>query len=217
MLFRSDPMMLLYLVPTILISLTVHEFSHGYVAYRLGDPTAKAMGRLSFNPVKHLDFLGTLLLLFTGFGWAKPVQINPMYFNDIKKGTMLVSLAGPLSNVLLAILSNIVLISTISMRNTAGLIIGTFAYIMYFININLAVFNLLPIPPMDGSKILAGILPNRQYYKILEYERYVQVVLILIVFLMPGVLTTLMKPLTGLLDTAIKTLVNPIARLFTGI
>lgn len=214
MLFRTNPVILLYLIPTILISLTVHEFSHGYVAYRLGDPTARAMGRLSLNPLKHLDFIGTLMLFFTNFGWAKPVPVNPMYFKDFKKGTMVVSLAGPLSNVVLAMISKFVLLMASALSGTGWYAVGLFAYVMYIINKNLAVFNLLPVPPLDGSKILAGILPNRQYYRFLDYQGYVQIALLIIVFMFPGVLGTIMSPFTNMLDRAISVLIDPMAGLF---
>ena len=167
----------------ILLAITFHETAHGYVAYRLGDPTAKNQGRLTLNPVAHLDPVGALMMFVAGFGWAKPVPVNPFYFNgDRTKGLMLVSVAGPLTNLLLSFASYFIYV--------AGKGFGTVPFVnvfltqMILLNIYLAIFNLIPVPPLDGSKILAGFLPKAMAYKYLTtVEKYGFVILlILIVF-----------------------------------
>ncbi len=182
------------MIPVLLLSLTFHEVSHGYIAYRLGDMTAKNEGRLTLNPLKHLDPVGTLVMFVAGIGWAKPVPVNPFYFRDQKKGMMLTSVAGPLSNILLAFVSVFPLEVTI-ITNYESILAGTgfsfylyqFLRMLFIININLAVFNLLPIPPLDGSKILSAVLPTETYFRFMQYERYIGLAfLIAIVFLRDG-------------------------------
>ena len=165
-------------VPVTLIALTVHECAHGYVSAKLGDPTPRIQGRLTFNPFAHLDLMGTLLMILTGFGWAKPVQVNPMYYKDRKKGMALVALAGPLSNFLLAfvavllmgVISNVVYKTQINMELFSA--IYFFLYFFAFRNLCFMVFNLIPLPPLDGAKVLGMFLPNRLYYTMLQYEQY---------------------------------------------
>ncbi len=166
-------------LPGILLAVTCHEFAHAYVAYRFGDPTAKHYGRLSLNPARHIDPFGFLLLLIAGFGWAKPVPINPNYFKNRKWGTFLVSIAGVTVNMLLAILLTILL-----GLNFAFFEIGVLTDILYYaitINIVLAVFNLFPIPPLDGSKIILTFLPRKAEYYYYHYERYAYGLLILLI------------------------------------
>jgi Zn-dependent protease len=150
-----------------LISLPVHEFSHAFAAYKLGDDTAKKMGRLTLNPIKHLDPMGAILMIFTGFGWAKPVPINPNKFKNRKTGFALSALAGPVSNLVLAYLA-IVLLRLF--RVSLDSFVGMFLYYLAILNIGLGVFNLLPVPPLDGSRIFSIILPEKQYFKIMKYE-----------------------------------------------
>lgn len=169
-------------LPAIIIALTFHEFAHGFVAYKLGDPTAKNQGRLTLNPLPHLDPVGFFMLLFFHFGWAKPVPINPFYFEgDRKKGVMLVSFAGPLSNLFLALLAAIILGVLFKFLNPQGIIISMLSYLI-LINLVLAVFNLIPIPPLDGSKILAGILPGSSewMYKLEQYGFLILILLMLV-------------------------------------
>lgn len=222
--YMDYPIIIVYLLPAILISLTIHELSHAYTSYRLGDPTAKNMGRLTLNPLKHLDVFGTIMLLVSRFGWAKPVPINPTYYKDYKKGTMIVSLAGPMSNILLATIFSIPLMYFGTKYNIRSLgqtlfsqdyraIIYNFSSLMVDINIGLAVFNILPIPPLDGSKILSGILPNKQYYKLLQYENQVGMIFILIVFVIPGVLNFVMSPFIRIVETIINLIVTPIVKM----
>lgn len=213
----GDPRIIIYLIPAVLLSLSFHEFSHAFVSYKLGDPTAKNQGRLTLNPLKHLDVLGTIMILVSRFGWAKPVPINPMYYKDRKKGTMLVSLAGPLSNIILAFVFSLPMIyiqTRYGIRRIGSFdnisILYNLSLMFYIININLAVFNILPVPPLDGSKILSGILPQRQYFKMVQYENYIAVIFLLLVFIFPGVLFRIMSPFVWIIETAVKSLAIPI-------
>lgn len=143
----------------LLVCLTVHEFSHAWVAYKLGDPSAEKSGRLTLNPFKHLDLMGTIMLLLFRFGWAKPVPINPYYFKNKKQGIILVSLAGPISNFLMAFLGGFLLKLSLPMQNA---FLNTFFYIFIYMNIALAIFNLLPIPPLDGSHLITVFVKNQK-------------------------------------------------------
>ncbi|MBL7024862.1 MAG: site-2 protease family protein [Candidatus Marinimicrobia bacterium] len=158
---------LLLAVPAILIALTFHEFAHGYVAYRFGDPTAKNHGRLTLNPLAHLDPMGTIMIFLIHFGWAKPVPVDPRYLGNPKRDMMWIAAAGPLMNMVLALISGIVIrifigvgLASSQSGETAQIVFQMLYYSLY-INLALAFFNLLPIPPLDGSKILAGVLPHR--------------------------------------------------------
>lgn len=170
-------------------AITIHEFSHGIVSYKLGDPTAKNMGRLTLNPLAHLDPLGALMMIFCRFGWAKPVPVNPYYFKEPKKDMALVSFAGPLSNVFCAFLFATIYPFVIIGLQLAGVILfpvisfieGTLAAGIY-VNIYFAVFNLIPFPPLDGSKILFSILPTRVYNVFITYERYGTIILLVLSF-----------------------------------
>lgn len=197
----NEILQIVYIIAVTLVSLSFHEFAHAFVSYRLGDPTAKNQGRLTLNPVKHLDPIGTIMMvasMFSGYGigWAKPVPINPMYYRNRKLGTMLTSIAGPLSNLLLAFLFIFPLVN--AMISGGGDIVATNAFNEKLINISklfvrtnigLAIFNLLPVPPLDGSKILSGILPTRQYFKFMQYENYIGIAFILLIFIFPGILS----------------------------
>jgi Zn-dependent protease len=152
-------------LPALLISITFHEVAHGYTAYLLGDPTAKQMGRLSLNPIKHIDPTGLIMLFLFRFGWAKPVPFNPNYFKNRKMGTLAVAIAGPVSNLIIAVAS---LFSFVWAPEAFG---GFFGTLVQF-NILFAVFNLLPIPPLDGSKILASLLPLRLESVFWKVERF---------------------------------------------
>ena len=177
-------------VAAVVICLVVHEVCHGLAAYALGDPTAKRMGRFSFNPVRHIDPIGGLMLLFVGFGWAKPVQVDSRYFQNPKRDMALTALAGPISNFIMAFIAAGILLSTFETVVIDGnirfyVVDGIFKNAMFsflqalvFLNIGLGVFNLIPIPPLDGSKVLATFLPSRIYWAYMQYERYGMFVLL---------------------------------------
>lgn len=175
----------------VLVTITVHELAHGYAAYLIGDPTAKNAGRLSLNPLVHLDPLGAILLFVVGFGWAKPVPINPFFFKGNRsRGIMLVSVAGPLANLLLA------LILALSIPFVSGLGINALQIVAngIFLNIYMALFNLIPIPPLDGSKILAGLIPKGAAYKYLDVmDRYGMIILLVLV--VANVIGTIITPI----------------------
>lgn len=166
-----------------LIALTAHEYCHGYAAYRQGDPTAKSMGRLTLNPLKHLDPLGTLCMILFHFGWARPVPINPRYFKNPKKGFALVALAGPAVNLLLSFFSAgaylllWALLKDVAFQSELWFTVAKngllFLYIFHSLNLGYAIFNLIPIPPLDGSRLLSLVLPPKQYFGLMRYERYI--------------------------------------------
>jgi len=163
---------MILLAPPILVALTFHEFAHGYVALRFGDPTAKMAGRLTLNPLSHLDPIGTIMLFVVHFGWAKPVPVDPRYFRNPKQDMLWVALAGPGANMVLAFISGILL----SMLGRGSLGSHNMLLIMLqyslFINLALAVFNMLPIPPLDGSKVLRGLLPYQYQHIADQMEMY---------------------------------------------
>lgn len=195
---------LIYLIPVLLISFPIHELSHALVAYKLGDNTAKHAGRLTLNPLKHLDPFGTILLLIVGFGWAKPVPINPLNFKNRREGMALTAIAGPVSNLLLAIIS-LLLFKYLETSNNSAVYIYfmTFLSYMVYINVMLAIFNLIPINPLDGSRILALFLPQKLEFALYKYERIITLVLFAVLFL--GVIS---GPLTYLIDNVISNLVS---------
>ncbi|MGF7057037.1 site-2 protease family protein [Brassicibacter mesophilus] len=169
----------LIVLPGLLIAITMHELAHGYSAYKLGDPTAKDAGRLTLNPLAHIDILGFVLLFIVGFGWAKPVPINPSFFKNRKKDTIIVSIAGPLTNFVLAIISSVIL--AVAYKLNAGMIVLLMIKLLIRYNIVLGFFNLLPFPPLDGSKIVASLLPIKYEIKFYEYERYLYLILIFLI------------------------------------
>jgi len=180
---------LLLIAPPILIALTVHEFAHAYAAYRYGDDTAKQLGRLSLNPLRHLDPLGTVMIFLVHFGWAKPVPVNPARLKNPKKDMLWISAAGPLSNMGLALISGLVFRLLIAITGNGNPLTGIMELLLYSvlmslqINLALAIFNILPIAPLDGSKILSGLLPSGQEHIIHFLEHYGPFILIgLIIF-----------------------------------
>lgn len=160
----------------VLVAIIPHEMAHGYAAYLCGDETAKNDGRLSLNPLHHLDPIGTICLIFFKFGWAKPVMINPNNFRDRKKGTFFVSIAGVLTNFILAIISVIIM----KYIRLSDFVFELFMNIFWF-NIILGVFNLIPIPPLDGSKLLFSFLPPKYEYYLIKYEKYGYILLLLLI------------------------------------
>ena len=173
----------------VLLCLTVHETCHGLAAYALGDPTAKERNRLSLNPLHHIDWLGLAAMFLCGFGWAKPVPVDMRYFKNPRRGMAITALAGPVSNFLLAL---VLLFSASRMYRWAFPAEGPAARLFAFLlttavlSIGLGLFNLLPIPPLDGSKVLFALLPERAYYTLMRYERYGMMVLLLLVWLNVG-------------------------------
>lgn len=218
----------LFMIPAALLSLSVHECCHGYAAYRLGDPTARNFGRLSLNPLKHFDLYGMLCMVFFRVGWAKPVPINPRNFKNPRNGMAITAAAGPLSNLLLAFIAAIFIKLIVLLANTvfpyafgdAILLLGKYAltadasYLAYFFyylilffelfhfaNLSLFVFNMLPIPPFDGSRIFFIFLPPRLYFKIMKYEHIIQIVIIVAIAL--GALTGVLSTVTGWVSNGI--------------
>ena len=179
----------LIMIPIVLIALTFHEFCHGLVSSKLGDPTPRLTGRLTLNPLAHLDPIGTLLMIFTGFGWAKPVQINPGYYKKPKWGMALTALSGPISNFVLAFAAMLVytIIHIINLKT--GVFAGAMYQISYFVllfaqvNLCFMVFNLIPIPPLDGSRVLGLFLSTSAYFKLQRFERYSMILIIVLSFL----------------------------------
>lgn len=169
----------------VLLCLTVHETCHGLTAYALGDPTAKSQHRLSLNPLHHIDWLGLASMLICGFGWAKPVPVDMRYFKNPKAGMALTALAGPISNFLLALLSLFGASVIYRMNPANGIAIWLFYFLLNLsqLSIGLGLFNLIPIPPLDGSKVLFSLLPERAYLILMRYERYGMMVLLLLMWL----------------------------------
>lgn len=185
---------LLVTLPIVLLSLSVHEYAHAAVANALGDPTARWQGRLTLNPLAHLDAFGTLTLILTQrFGWAKPVPINPAYFRDWRRGMMMVGAAGPAANVALAFLLSLPFRLGLAMPDFAVRVVLT----GIVINLGLAAFNLIPVPPLDGSRLLLGILRGRNLYVYHQLETYGPFVLLLLVF--TGVTSVFIVPIMNLL------------------
>lgn len=158
-------------------TLPVHEFAHGWMANKMGDPTARLSGRLTLNPMKHLDLIGSILIFLTGFGWAKPIPVNQNNFRNPKKGMALTALAGPVSNLIMAFIFMLLMNFCGIFNNMAAYIFLLFFQYAALVNIRLAVFNLLPVPPLDGSRIFWAILPDKYYWKVMQYERIIMIVL----------------------------------------
>ncbi len=218
---------LLISILVLTLSLSLHEFSHAWMAMKMGDSTAADLGRLTLNPIKHLDLMGSLVFLITRrIGWAKPVPVNPARFDrkrSMRFGMAMVSLAGPASNIVLSFFSYLLflLVQTIFLLSNSGAVIafnnfsltGTILELLlmfFWANLGLAVFNLLPLPPLDGYKVFGAILPRSIYYRIMEYERYIGMVFIMLVFFGRGIISTVIgwviAPLAWLIQTPLNAL-----------
>ena len=203
--FQGYLQKILLTAPPILLALTIHECAHAWVAYRLGDPTAKMLGRVSLNPLRHLDPIGTVMLFFSGlFGWAKPVPVNPRNFRNIGRDMMWVSLAGPLSNLALAavfaVIYKLFLIAGPSFVHTMPALFRPLFIMVEFsilINISLAVFNMVPVPPLDGSKVITYLLPPDKAYAYSRIEPYG--FMILLVLIITGALHKFVSPIVFLM------------------
>ena len=179
---------LIYAVPATILTMTLHEFAHSYVSYKLGDPTPKQTGRLSLNPLKHIDPLGAFCLALFHFGWAKPVQVNPKAYKNPKTGMALTAFAGPCMNFIITFIAmfGMGLIAKTGNYTTANMVLNYFYILFYYIAIlsaGLGIFNLIPFPPLDGSKIIGIILPEHIYFSYMRYERYGMLILFVLLYL----------------------------------
>ncbi len=190
----------------VLLTIPLHEVAHGVVSLWQGDPTAKQAGRLTLNPLRHLDAMGSICMLAFGIGWAKPVPVNPYYYKNRKAGMAITAAAGPVSNLLLAYLFLLVykLCAWALALGPGGAVlefVTTVLYLVVAVNLNLAVFNLLPIPPFDGSRIINLVLPEKLYFKVMKYERYIMLAVLVIFYF--GVLDAPLAWLRGVLMSAL--------------
>lgn len=182
--------------------LPLHELAHAYAAYKLGDDTAKHKGRLTLNPLAHLDLIGTIMIFLIGMGYAKPVPVSVRKLKHPRKDMALIALAGPASNLLIAFFSMFISYALLAAGdNLAVWAVGQFFYYAAAVNVSLAVFNFIPVPPLDGSRILTSILPDKIYFKIMQYERYIMIGFMAIVFF--GLLDTPISFITGVVLEAL--------------
>ena len=192
---------MVFRIPALLITLTIHEYAHARIAVNLGDPTPRMLGRLTLNPVSHLDPLGLIMLWLFKFGWAKPVPVNPGNFANPRKGMLWVSLAGPLSNLLLAFITAVSIVLVTKYQLFTGEWIKVL-WFTYTYNVVFAIFNMLPIPPLDGGKVVSSLLPGRQAYAFERIEPYGFWILIALVWL--GIIGSILGPIQLAVDQFIR-------------
>lgn len=193
--FRSFSPTMILALPALIVALSFHEFAHAWVSTRLGDPTPRMRGRLTLNPLAHIDPIGLLMMIIFRFGWAKPVEVNPYNYDNREKGMALVSVAGPGINLLLGFVSTLLwLVAAVNLGQNASVTILLSFLVIY--NVYFAVFNLLPLPPLDGSKLLFAFLPKRTVYRYLDTVSQYSMI-ILIALLWTGIITSILGPLAS--------------------
>ncbi len=204
---------LILMIPVAILSLSVHESAHGYVSYKQGDPTARNLGRITLNPLKHFDILGFICMVFFRVGWAKPVPVNARYYKNPRKGMAITAAAGPVSNLILAFIGVIgyefsrLWLASFTEVSTLGNIAYTiccFFNLLAWCNISLAIFNLIPVPPFDGSRILYVFLPPKYYFGIMKYEQIIMIAMLVLFYI-------------GVFDTPLTFLTNAVYGGMTGI
>lgn len=193
----TDPPIGASFILGLIVGITIHEFAHAFVAYRLGDPTAKLEGRLTLDPRSHLDPVGTMALLFLGFGWGKPTPFDPFNLRNIKRDSALISVAGAASNFLLAAALSLPYLVAYYSQNISPPLAQSYSYLapIIWLNVILGVFNLIPVHPLDGFKVLAGLLPRTWYEDFIQMEKFG--ILILLILLFTGVIGSVLLPITG--------------------
>lgn len=196
-------MLLLSRAFVVFCCLPIHELAHGYTAYKLGDMTAKNSGRLTFNPLAQLNPIGTIMIFLFGIGYANPVPVNPNNFKNPKLGMALTAIAGPISNLLMGFVSVFIYYAIVANATSTALgYVALFFYYAASVNVTLAVFNLIPIPPLDGSRVLTAFLPDSAYYKLMRYEKYIMIVLMVVLF--TGVLNSAISAISSAMMTFIS-------------
>ncbi len=219
---------LLLMIPIILISLSTHEAAHGYLAYKMGDRTAYNLGRVTLNPIKHIDPMGSLCMLVFGYGWAKPVPINPRNFKDPKRGMAFTAIAGPISNIIIGTVGAVLYSVTVfiylyffgsmikhELLGSIVQVLYTFFYYLGFMNFVLAVFNLIPIPPFDGSRFFSLFLPEKTYFAMMRYERYIMIGLLIALFAITRLFD--FSPFGWVADKLFDLIADPILKLLIKI